>query len=119
MKPYYYSDFLSSYVKNYFTEENNTCDEQFIDELYHYIYHNPSTCIDKYGEFLHSTIHSSIVLNHLLDYYSNVSYDSFKAYYLQEFIQTNKIKELKGNLLGEKMFVHRIMKNLYETHTLN
>jgi hypothetical protein len=48
-----------------------------------------------------------------------VNYDSFKAYYLQEYIQKNKIKELKGNLLGEKLFVHRIMKNLYETHTLN
>jgi hypothetical protein len=119
MKPYYYSDFLSNYVKNYFTEENNSCDEQFIDELYHYIYHNPTTCIDKYGEFLHSTVHSSIVLNHLLDYYSNVNYDVFKVNYLKEYIQTNKIQDLNGNLLEEKLFVHRIMKSLYETHTLN
>ena len=69
MRPYLYSEFLSTYVKSIFTDRNVPVNEQFLEELYAYISANKDTCVNKYGEFLESTIHASVVFNYLKDYF--------------------------------------------------
>ena len=119
MRPYYYSDFLSNYVKVFFTDKNYPLDLSFIDELYHYIAVNKDQCINKYGEFLESTIHSKIVIDYLLNYYSYQNIDVKKYAFLYELLNNIKTNYQASNLLEDNSFAFRMFRSLYETHTMN
>lgn len=119
MKPYYYSDFLSNYVKVFFTDKNFPLDKTFLDELFFYIQNNQDSCVNHYGEFLESTIHMNIVVQYLIDYFSEEKNDLDKYVYLNEFAKSKDLKKLSANLLSEKQYAFRLMKHFYETHTLN
>lgn len=119
MRPYYYSDFLSNYVKVFFTDKNYPLDLSFLDELYHYIALNKDTCINKYGEFLESTVHSKIVLDYLLNYYAYQSRDVKKYTFLSDFLQHINAVNHSANLLEDNTFAFRMFRTLYETHAMN
>ena len=119
MKPYYYSDFLSNYVKVFFTDKNFPLDKTFLDELFYYIQNNQDSCVNHYGEFLESTIHINVVVQYLKSYFYEDKNDYDKYVYLKEFEQAKNLKNISGNLLSEKQYVFRLMKYYYETYTLN
>jgi hypothetical protein len=119
MKPYFYSEFLSNYVKHLFTDRRSNDSDEFIDELFHYIKMNPDSCINKYGEFLESTIHATIVFNFLIHFFNEISLEHEKADYLLKLSDKLNLSKRNVNLLKDTYFGFRIMKNLYETHNLN
>lgn len=119
MRPYFYSDFLSTYVKSMFSDKNVPVNEQFLDELYAYIVVNKDTCVNKYGEFLESTIHASIVFNYLKQYFIQDKLDNEKYTFLVRLESEKQLKSLQANLLHGGIFSSRIHKALYETHALN
>jgi hypothetical protein len=119
MRPYYYSDFLSNYVKVFFTDKNYPLELSFLDELYHFIALNKEQCINKYGEFLESTIHSKVVLDYLLNYYTFQKNDVKKYQFLYEFMKTIQSENHVDNLLADNSFAFRMFRSLYETHAMN
>ncbi len=118
MRPYFYSDFLSTYVKSIFSDRNVPVNEQFLEELYAYIFANKDTCVNKYGEFLESTIHASIVFNYLKNYFIQ-DIDNEKYTFLVRLASEKQLKSLTANLLYGGDFTNRIQKALYETYALN
>ena len=119
MRPYYYSDFLSTYVKSMFSDRNVPVNEQFLEELYAYIVAHKDSCINKYGEFLESTIHASIVFNYLKHYFIQDKLDNEKYTFLVRLASEKQLKSLSANLLYGGDFTNRIQKALYETYALN
>lgn len=119
MKPYYYSEFLSTYVKVFFTDKNYPLDKTFLEELFFYIQNNPDSCVNHYGEFLESTVHMNVIVQYLKSFFYVERNDIEKYAFLEEFEKVKNIKALSGNLLSEKIYAFRLMKHFYETHTLN
>lgn len=119
MRPYFYSDFLSTYVKVFFTDKKYPLDKQFLDELFHFIQINPDGCINSCGEFLESTIHANVVIEYLMHYFYVEKNDTEKYAFLYEYAKTKNIRFISGNLLEDKFYAFRMMRNLYETYTLN
>ena len=119
MRPYFYSDFLSTYVKVFFTDKKFPLDKQFLEELYDFIQLNPNGCINSCGEFLESTIHANIVIEYLMYYFYTEKGDQDKYIYLYEFAKNKNVRFISGNLLKDHFYAFRMMRNLYETHTLN
>ena len=119
MRPYLYSDFLSTYVKSIFTDRNIPVNEQFLEELYAYISANKDTCVNKYGEFLESTIHATVVFNYLKHYFIHDRLDNEKYTFLVCLASEKQVKSLSANLLYSGDFTNRIQRALYETYALN
>jgi hypothetical protein len=119
MKPYFYSEFLSNYVKVFFTDKNFPLDKTFLEELFIYIFNNPQSSINHYGEFLESTVHINIVVQYLKNYFYAEKNDTEKYAFLLEYEKLYNIKSISGNLLNEKIFAFRLVKHFYETYTLN
>jgi hypothetical protein len=119
MRPYLYSDFLSTYVKSIFSDRNVPVNEQFLEELYAYISANKDTCVNKYGEFLESTIHATVVFNYLKHYFIHDCLDNEKYSFLVRLASEKQLKSLSANLLYTGDFTNRIERALYETYALN
>lgn len=118
MKPHFYSDFISSYSREYFTKVGPEIDTHFLDELYHYIILNPDACVNVYGEFLESTIHATIIFNYLKDFYLSVNQNN-EYLVLCKLQDKKKLDSLSKNLLDNQYLAKRAMREMYETHTLN
>jgi hypothetical protein len=119
MKPYYYSDFLSTYVKVFFTDKNYPLDKTFLEELFIYIKLNSESCFNHYGEFLESTIHINVIVQYLKSYFYSEKNEIDKYAFLVEYENSKNFKNLSANLLDEKVYAFRLMKHFYETFTLN
>jgi len=119
MKPYLYSDFLSTYVKSIFSDRNVPVNEQFLEELYAFITVHKDTCVNKYGEFLESTIHASVVFDYLKHYFIHDRLDNKKYTFLVRLASEKQLKSLSANLLFTIDFTNRIQRALYETYALN
>ena len=62
---------------------------------------------------------TNIVLEYLMHYFYVEKNDVDKYAYLYEYAKNKNIRFISGNLLKDKFYAFRMMRNLYESYTLN